>query len=241
MRSFWLCAALFLFCVPTSSCASEIYDGQALESYPAGAAADAGILMERQVRLSMNEHPLLDPLDVVLDGCRRWHSTNVDCVLTDMFDSDIHLVAVSPEDLNNDDTAERRDLVNCVSDEDGKRTLGVAFGGPGDFIEIYTKCYEIVDAAGNVTGYDTQMATAVVTHEVGHQFGIWEHVPAECTPQSYVVQDGRRLCGDAIMNASLNLDRAAGPTEVDRIAYELYAPFDPTNPPQGGASCAFKH
>lgn len=175
---------------------------------------------ERYVRLWTEDHPLLAPLDVVLDGCRAWWPNDVDCVLSSMSDSTMRVRAVLPITVTPETDPEVARLANCMPDADGMRTLAISWGG-GE-ITFYVKCFERgLDAAGVMT-YDRLSATTVVTHEVGHELGI-PHVPLVCDANALLDAEGRKLCGEAVMNPLINLAAATGLTEVDDIAFDMFA------------------
>ena len=171
-----------------------------------------------QVRLWAENHPLIASSETVLDGCRAWWPNDVDCVLTDAFDSTIRINAVMPEDVASSTDQGEIDRANCAKLPDGTVTLGMAT--EGGWIELYPKCFENLDKDGKVVGYDTFLATAVITHEVGHELGL-PHVPKDCDRNTLVVPGHGAICGDAIMNPILDRSTFA-PTQVDDIAFHVF-------------------
>lgn len=169
-----------------------------------------------EVRLWSEDHPLLAPFDVVLDGCRQWWPNSVDCVLTDSSDATMHIDAITPEDVVGADQA-RMDVANCLPDAEGKKTLAISKGG--GWMEIYPKCFEILDMNGALIGYNTAYAATVVTHEVGHELGM-PHVERVCTEHALKVGDDL-LCGEAVMNPYLDLATPA-PTPVDDLMFRVF-------------------
>jgi hypothetical protein len=63
------------------------------------------------------------------------------------------------------------------------------------------------------------MFQAVMGHEVGHELGIWEHVPPDC-------KKGVTICGRALMNPTYDPD-VDYITPIDALAFDarnlLYA------------------
>jgi len=187
----------------------------------------------RQVRLWAEDHPLLKPFDVVLDGCRAWWPADVDCILTDEADATIRIRAITPEDVKDSADQALIDLANCAEKTDGTRTIGLSLGAGN--IQIFPKCYEQLDAEGNVVGYNTLVGAAVVTHEVGHELGL-PHVPKHCDEPHLNAGSGDGLCGDAIMNPILDLATPA-PTRVDDNLFKAFV--DGIQLPDGTSNCNF--
>jgi len=171
-----------------------------------------------EIQVWSEDHPLLAPYDVVLDGCVQWWPKGVECVLADSSEASMHIDAVTPEDVAGSLDQAEIDMANCTPDAMGKVILAISKGG--GWMEFFPKCFEMRDAAGNLIGYDTLIAATVVTHEIGHELGM-PHVDRMCVPSSPVIGDVR-LCGEAVMNPYLDI-RTPAPTPVDDLLFMAVA------------------
>jgi hypothetical protein len=81
---------------------------------------------------------------------------------------------------------------------------------------MMAKC---LDAKGGA--FEPGQLKAVMTHEVGHQLGIWDHVPyaPECK-DAKTHPGGRKVCGPAVMNPHYN-PRIGYVTEIDALAFDV--------------------
>jgi len=70
------------------------------------------------------------------------------------------------------------------------------------------------------SGYDQKKFRAVMTHEIGHQVGIWRHVPLSCKGEPLRHPSGALVCGSAVMNAVLDGD-ITYVTVIDGLAFDL--------------------
>jgi len=122
------------------------------------------------------DDPLLDPVDA-LRGCMEWRAKGVVCRLTmDPARADVRVTV---------------DDGPCVEDDKGLHTLALAYHGGS--VVFNKKCF----AVGS--DYGRKMFRTVMTHEIGHEAGIWEHVPPKCDAKA-ARHDGRPICGRAVMN-----------------------------------------
>lgn len=112
----------------------------------------------------------------------------------------------------------------CVPDPNGGGyVLAISTGG-GD-IDVELECLRKLfppDPDGHIS---RQVLKLVLGHELGHQSGMWWHVPAACDDgaaasdfEKSLVQMG--ICGTALMNADLD-PILLGITELDVEAYAL--------------------
>nr|ALV85541.1 hypothetical protein [uncultured bacterium pA1] len=134
-------------------------------------------------------------------GCELWREKGVACVI--VHDRDYADITVE---------ADRRP---CVAHDDGLRTLAEAYRGGR--IVFYTSCF-MDDGT-----FDRQEFRTVMGHEVGHEVGIWEHVPLECGADAPRHPDGHPICGRALMNPLYDKD-VAYMTPVDSLAFDVRDP-----------------
>jgi hypothetical protein len=61
----------------------------------------------------------------------------------------------------------------------------------------------------------------VVSHEIGHELGIWTHVPTDCDdPETRTHPELGPVCGPALMNPMVHRG-LRGITVLDHAAYDL--------------------
>ena len=145
------------------------------------------------------------PRAAIMSGCGKWLAERVTC-----------LEVGTPELAKIRVYADDRDCV--AKDDQGKPTgsLYLAWAFQGGDIKMMMGC---MGHTGGV--YDTHEFSAVVTHEVGHQFGIWDHVPTDCKDKDAKTHsgDGRKICGPAVMNAYYHKD-IDYVTDIDAMAFD---------------------
>jgi hypothetical protein len=134
-------------------------------------------------------------------GCEMWREKGIACVIV----SDRKYADVTVE-------ADRRP---CVPHSDGLRTLAEAYRGGR--IVFYTSCF--MDG----TTFDSGEFRTVMGHEVGHEIGIWEHVPLECDAHAARHPGGRAICGRAVMNPLYDKD-VSYITPIDSLAFDVRDP-----------------
>lgn len=123
------------------------------------------------VHLWVQRHPHL-PTEDVLRGCELWMPKGIRCIsVSEKKHADIAVVPI---------------LRPCAPGPDYKTTL--AYASDDGEISVITDCF-----VGDDGKLDAQKFQAVMGHEVGHELGIWKHVPLEC--EKSVV-----ICGRALMN-----------------------------------------
>lgn len=135
------------------------------------------------------------------DGCEIWREKGVACVI-------VH-------DREYADIAIEADRRPCVPHDDGLRTLAEAYRGGR--VVFYTSCF--MDGGT----FDRGEFRTVMGHEVGHELGIWEHVPLECDAKAPRHPDGHRICGRAIMNPLFDKD-VSYMTPIDSLAFDVRDP-----------------
>lgn len=164
------------------------------------------------------------PKDLVLDGCALWAPVGVACRLVDK-PADAHVRFLPMKDP-------------CVATRRSKSAapkVTIATAHSDGHVEMHVNC--IVGADGKLD--KTKFAT-VVGHELGHELGIWDHVPLECDDrdQKYVtLSSGEKLCGEAMMNPDYD-DDVTELTDMDGHAfshrdkvYSIFRPVDLGPPP----------
>ncbi|OGL73714.1 hypothetical protein A3C96_02875 [Candidatus Uhrbacteria bacterium RIFCSPHIGHO2_02_FULL_60_10] len=147
----------------------------------------------------LEKHPLLNA-ESALRGCQQWQPKGVICRLTTKrSEANVFVLAVEKP---------------CRPEEDGKRVLARAYA-ESKLIAVYADCF--LNGAG---AYDHDIFQIVMTHEIGHQVGIWEHVAEKCTEQTPRHPNGRSVCGEAAMNPTVD-ERVNYITEIDGLAFDL--------------------
>ncbi|MFA5853539.1 MAG: hypothetical protein WC866_00475 [Patescibacteria group bacterium] len=145
------------------------------------------------------------PKEAVMRGCQKWKAKNITCIeVLAPEDSKIQIYA-------DDGICVERDEKGAVT----RRTLAWAFYGGR--VTMMANCLtKTLDGA-----FDPHQLSAVVTHEVGHQLGIWDHVPGSCTEEGIAIHEetGRGICGVAVMNKYYN-PRVSIVTVVDAMAFD---------------------
>lgn len=166
-----------------------------------------------KVQIWIEADPRL-PKGLVLKGCSAWKAKNVGCVETASKDfADIRIYADDGTCVLLDDN----DTPNDPKDDRKHTTLAWAYSG-GD-IKMMMRC---LTHTGDV--YDSKQIGGVVTHEVGHQLGIWGHVPypPKCE-DAKTHPSGGKVCGQAVMNPFYDED-VDYVTDIDALAFDLRDP-----------------
>jgi len=136
------------------------------------------------VSIWLAPHPDL-PAEAAREACEAWKPEGVLCTLSDFTHASIRII-VDPRP--------------CEREGDGSDDM--AHSRIGGMISINAAC---LHKRGG-TPIDPDVYRGVIAHEIGHQLGIWCHIPAEQ--------------GGALMNPSLHRD-LHGITELDHAAYAL--------------------
>ncbi len=195
-----LSVLLFLSSSVLMSCVGEIGD-------PAGTdAGDPG--SDYRVPVWVQPHPDLDPDDVVA-GCDVWAAVGVSCTATTDAAAPIRVYASDAP---------------CIPDTEGHVVLATAYG---DGIIVFENRCLARDLIGRV---DRQEFATVFGHELGHELGIWEHVPASCDEPHLTHPRSGPVCGRALMNPFYDpgVDVLMVP---DALAFDLRSPDAPAFPP----------
>lgn len=151
------------------------------------------------------------PKALVFKGCAPWKAKNVACVeAPSKAFADIRVYADDGECVLMDDM----DTPDDPKDDKKRTTLAWAYSG-GD-IKMMMRCLTHEDGV-----YDAHQFTAVMTHEIGHQLGIWNHVPylPKCEGAK-THPSGKKVCGVAVMNPYYDKDVTVV-TDVDALAFDV--------------------
>lgn len=141
------------------------------------------------------------PKDDLLKACEEWQVMGIQChLITSKSNADIRVYF---------DTKDP-----CAADKKGHRTLATAW--KGGRIVFYRNCYGKMKSASV-----RKMFRAIATHEVGHQLGIWKHVPESCKSKKVKTHpNGKKICGEAVMNPLYEKD-IWFVTPVDKLAFDI--------------------
>lgn len=156
------------------------------------------------LRVWIQSDPRL-PRDAVLNGCAKWRAKRVTCL--EVGKPELAKIRVYADD----------DACRVADPKDsGIWHTYLAWAFRGGNIKMMMGCMPHVGAV-----YDAHAFSAVVTHEVGHQLGIWDHVPEDCkdTEVKTHAKDGRKICGQAVMNPYYrkSVDYV---TDIDAMAFD---------------------
>lgn len=175
-------------------CAGEI-DGPPGSWSPAGPSDDGTIT----VSVWVQDHPLLRH-NAATDGCDLWYPEGIRCdLVADEKDADVRIYAYDGE---------------CTKNPNGTYTLATAY--PDRSVVVRTKCFgPTPEGAINDFAFMTVMG-----HEVGHQLGIWLHVPEKCAEPHLTHPTGGPLCGQALMNPLYD-PNVSFMTAYDHLAFEM--------------------
>jgi hypothetical protein len=140
----------------------------------------------------------------VLAGCEAWRPRGVHCAfVASRTEADIWVVA---------------DRSPCKKADEDRVTLALAYRGGR--IVMRTDCFM---RKGVIV---PEKFRTVMTHEVGHQLGIWDHVPNDCggkTESGGAIKrhpNGRAVCGDALMDPYYD-PKIPVPNDIDELAFDL--------------------
>lgn len=151
------------------------------------------------VTVWVQDHPALRHNTAIL-GCDIWYPEGIRCDITaDERNADVRVYAHDAP---------------CMVRDDGTFTLATAFGDHSIVFE--TSCFGR-DPDG---GIETHAYRTVMGHEIGHQLGIWAHVPETCDEPHLTHPTGGPLCGQALMNPMYDAN-ISFMTALDHLAFEL--------------------
>jgi hypothetical protein len=164
----------------------------------------------RTLKIWVAEDPLL-PKVLIKQGCETWLVEGIQCELQNRVeDAEVRISAGKSD---------------CKGDANGKVVIGTAFGDGR--ILLYVDCIgvkgrnDLPAAHLNHTDPVFESYRQLVAHEVGHQLGIWAHVPYECDGMEQYHDIGTPICGRATMNPLIG--GFAHLTVWDHLAYEALA------------------
>lgn len=153
----------------------------------------------RTVTVWIHDHPALRHNTAVL-GCDIWYPEGIRCDITaDEGAADVRVYAHDSP---------------CMPRADGTFTLATAFGD--HTIVFETSCFGR-DADGGIEAHAFRI---VMGHEIGHQLGIWAHVPETCDEAHVTHPTGGPVCGQALMNAFYDTN-VSFETAMDHLAFEM--------------------
>lgn len=165
------------------------------------------------------------PEEDVLKACEEWGVMGIQC----------HLV---PSQAHADIRVFSDTEDPCARNKKGRRTLARAWRGGK--VVFYRKCFGNLQLTSN-----NLMFRSIGTHEVGHQLGIWDHVPESCDSKKVKKHsDGKKICGKAVMNP-LYSPEVHFVTPVDKRAFDIRDRFigvvvDETSSDSGEPDCVYQ-
>ncbi|WKZ29040.1 MAG: hypothetical protein QY323_05965 [Patescibacteria group bacterium] len=172
----------------------------------------------RVVRVWVKEDARM-PKEDVLRGCREWRMKNVLCLeVDDRDDADIRVTA------DDGQCVERDAKTGAVT----RRILAWAY--PNGDVTMMAKCMTKTPEGT----FQAHQLAGVATHEVGHELGIWDHVPETCDGEKVLVHagTGKKICGSAVMNPAYD-PKVVVVTVIDGLAYDA---ADPSRVPETGSA-----
>jgi hypothetical protein len=196
-RFFAACFVFLLFLATAGSCGAKD-DPSASADGPAFAP----------VAVWLEPHPAFRPDDAAA-GCAFWCFKGASCRV--VADPALATVLV------------RADRASCARAADGTFHLGDAWLDADKgvaTVNLRVDCFRNEAPRSLVEPYDRAKVRSVLAHELGHTFGIWDHVPDGCAGAHKTRADGAEACGDALMNA-LWEPATPCPTFVDAIAFDV--------------------
>lgn len=197
--SFGRTSLLSLFVL--GGCVGEVSEPQGAAAYllDAGAPQDDAI-----IRLRLASDPLLDPLRTV-EGCMMWRAKGVKCrIVPDGDEADV-AIGISDEE--------------CVEAKDGSVVLARAFSANRTIV-VYRNCV-LRGVESRSQAQSDALYAVIIAHEIGHQLGIWEHVPEGCDEPHQTHPVGGPVCGSAVMNPLIDVQLRGFVTGYDMMAFDL--------------------
>lgn len=98
-------------------------------------------------------------------------------------------------------------------------------------VRVFVECLRELFEPDGDGGANRQVLRLIVGHEVGHETGMWWHVPEDCAEAERSHPEGGPLCGEALMNPSID-PNTCFVTRADAYAFDLR---DPSASPIGYA------
>ncbi len=141
------------------------------------------------------------PPEDTLVGCNYWNEMDVRCVMAkNLVEADVVIMS---------------DDHPCSPNGDG--TMDIAYASSYRVISVRVDCFYDTK---RVTGFDGDEYRSVIAHEIGHELGIWDHVPLACDKKSEQSgAEGARRCGRAIMNPVYD-KKVLYLTQADGVAFD---------------------
>ncbi len=174
-------------------CASDAGDAGSWSPAP---PADDGT---RAVKVWVQDHPLLRH-NAAAEGCDLWYPEGIRCDLdADERDADVRVYAYDGP---------------CTKNADGTYTLAMA--SPDRNVVVWTQCFRPTPDAK----IDDDAFRTVMGHEIGHQLGVWLHVPETCAEPHLTHPSGGPVCGQALMNPIYD-PNVSFITGQDHLAFEM--------------------
>lgn len=175
------------------------------------------------VYLWVQDDPDLPKLDVK-EGCELWLAEGIQCEV-DPYERGGNVRVYASHDP-------------CVEAPGGGYVLATAYGGGNIIVSV--ECMREWFVPEDDGAISRQALKLVVGHEVGHETGMWYHVPPSCDESAAngdfekgLVRQG--ICGKALMNPDIDVN-VCFITAIDDAAYRLRSLGASTIPGPGVAA-----
>ncbi len=141
--------------------------------------------IQQDYSIWVENHPDLD-VGTILSGANAWAPVGVRFTLAPRTASNFQVVT---------------DNTPCI--EGAEKNPPAAHAFPDGKVALYINS---CNGRGEDGRIERSWLKNLISHEFGHQLGVWDHIPIECNDPkvTYKFVNGRKICGRAIMNSFPN-------------------------------------